>query len=48
VAPFVEDPPAGLEHERFRLRMLTVRDVDADFDAINGRVDPDGTFRREG
>ena len=25
--------------------MLTVRDVDADFEAINERVDPDGTFR---
>jgi len=45
VATFVDDPPAGLEHERFRLRMLTVRDVDADFEAINERVDPDGTFR---
>lgn len=43
--PFVDDPPTGLEHERFRLRMLTVRDVDADFEAINERVDPDGTFK---
>lgn len=43
--PFVDDPPAGLEHDRFRLRMLTVRDVDADFEAINERVASDGTFR---
>ncbi len=39
------EPPAGLEHERFRLRMLTVGDVDADFEAISERVAPDGTFR---
>jgi hypothetical protein len=43
VERLVDDPPAGLEHERFRLRMLTVRDVDADFEAINERVAPDGT-----
>jgi hypothetical protein len=43
--PLVDDPPAGLEHELFRLRMLTVRDVDPDFEAINERVDPDGTFK---
>jgi hypothetical protein len=33
------DVPAGLEHERFRLRMLTVDDVVKDFDAICDRVD---------
>src|SRR6266540_7129411 len=38
-------PPAGLEHERFRLRMLSVRDVDADFEAVTDRVAPDGTQR---
>ena len=37
------DVPAGLEHERFRLRMLTVDDVVADFDAICSRVDHEGT-----
>jgi hypothetical protein len=36
------DVPAGLEHERFRLRMLTVDDVVKDFDAICERVDHDG------
>jgi len=41
----VPEPPTGLEHERFCLRMLTVRDVDADFEAINERVDPHGTFK---
>jgi hypothetical protein len=34
--------PAGLEHERFRLRMLSVDDVVKDFDAINARVDRNG------
>jgi hypothetical protein len=34
--------PAGLEHERFRLRILTVDDVVKDFDAICDRVDPHG------
>jgi hypothetical protein len=34
--------PAGLEHERFRLRMLTVDDVVKDFDAICDRVDHKG------
>ena len=33
------DVPSGLEHERFRLRMLTVDDVVKDFDAISSRVD---------
>ena len=37
------DVPAGLEHERFRLRMLTVDDVVKDFDALQSRVDGDGT-----
>ena len=32
----------GLEHERFRLRMLSVRDVLNDFEAIRERVSPDG------
>jgi RimJ/RimL family protein N-acetyltransferase len=35
--------PDGLEHERFRLRMLSVADVAKDFAAINQRVRPDGT-----
>lgn len=33
------DVPDGLEHERFRLRKLTVDDVVKDFDAISSRVD---------
>jgi hypothetical protein len=37
--------PAGLEHERFRLRMLTVDDVVKDFDAICDRVDRHGKPR---
>ena len=37
--------PAGLEHERIRLRMLTFDDVLKDFDAICDRVDHDGTPR---
>ena len=36
------DVPEGLEHERFRLRMLTVDDVVKDFDAICDRVDHEG------
>jgi uncharacterized protein len=39
------EPPAGLEHERFRLRMLSVSDVDRDFEAIVDRVASDGTHR---
>jgi RimJ/RimL family protein N-acetyltransferase len=35
--------PDGLEHDRFRLRMLSVADVAKDFAAINQRVRPDGT-----
>jgi hypothetical protein len=35
--------PAGLEHERFRLRMLSVDDVVRDFDAICNRVDHEGS-----
>lgn len=35
--------PAGIEHERFRLRMLSINDVVKDFDAICDRVDRDGT-----
>ena len=37
--------PVGLEHERFRLRKLTVDDVVKDFDAINARVDHHGEPR---
>lgn len=36
------DVPAVLEHERFRLRMLSVDDVVQDFDAICDRVDHEG------
>jgi hypothetical protein len=36
------DVPAGLEHARFRLRMLTVDDVVKDFDAICSRVNHEG------
>ena len=36
------DVPRGLEHERFRLRMLTVDEVVKDFDAICDRVDHQG------
>ncbi len=35
--------PSGLEHDRFRLRMLSVDDVVKDFDAICDRVDHEGT-----
>ena len=34
--------PTGFEHERFRLRMLTVDDVVKDFAAIASRVDHNG------
>ena len=34
--------PGGLEHERFRLRMLTVDDVVKDFDALCDRVNAAG------
>lgn len=37
--------PAGIEHERFRLRMLSVDDVVKDFDAICDRVDRHGSTR---
>ena len=36
------DVPLGLEHERFRLRMLSIDDVVKDFDAICDRVDKEG------
>ena len=36
------DVPAGLEHERFRLRMLSVDDVVKDFDALCERVNREG------
>src|SRR4051794_8446965 len=42
VVPAEFDVPDGLEHERFRLRMLTVDDVVRDFDAICARVDHAG------
>ena len=45
VLPDGFEPPAALEHERFRLRILTVDDVAKDFEAINERVAPDGSFR---
>ena len=35
--------PAGIEHERFRLRMLSIDDVVKDFDAICDRVDSEGS-----
>jgi hypothetical protein len=35
--------PEGLEHERFRLRMLSIDDVVKDFDAICDRVGADGS-----
>jgi RimJ/RimL family protein N-acetyltransferase len=35
--------PAGVEHDRFHLRMLSIDDVVKDFDAICDRVDRDGT-----
>jgi hypothetical protein len=35
--------PPGLEHERFRLRMLIVHDVVKDYAAILDRVEPDGS-----
>ena len=34
--------PLDLEHERFRLRKLTIDDVVKDFEAINERVDHEG------
>jgi hypothetical protein len=34
--------PRGLEHDRFRLRKLTIDDVVKDFEAINERVDHEG------
>ena len=37
------DVPERLETERFVLRMLTIDDVEQDFEAINARVLPDGT-----
>jgi hypothetical protein len=37
--------PHGLEHERFRVRKLTIDDVVKDFEAINDRVDHRGDPR---
>jgi RimJ/RimL family protein N-acetyltransferase len=37
------DVPETLEHPRFRLRMLTIHDVDKDLEAIHERVLKDGT-----
>ena len=40
LVPDAFEVPAGLEHERFRLRELTVDDdVVKDFDALGSRVD---------
>ncbi len=41
-SPFVPDDfavPEGLEHDRFRLRMLTVHDVVKDYDAVVSSTD---------
>jgi hypothetical protein len=46
LVPDAFDVPSGLEHERFRLRMLTVDDVVKDFDAICNRVDHEGRLSR--
>jgi hypothetical protein len=35
--------PAGLKHERFHLRMLSIHEVVKDFAAILDRVEPDGS-----
>jgi hypothetical protein len=43
LVPEAFDVPATLEHERFRLRKLTVDDVVKDLEAIHNRVLPDGT-----
>lgn len=43
LVPHDFDVPDVLEHDRFRLRMLSVTDVTKDFAAINERVRPDGT-----
>jgi hypothetical protein len=42
LVPHDFEVPTGLEHERFRLRMLSVDDVVKDFDAICDRVDHRG------
>ncbi len=42
LVPDTFEVPASLEHERFRLRMLSVDDVVMDFDAICDRVDREG------
>ena len=42
LVPEAFEVPTGLEHERFRLRKLTVDDVVKDFDAICSRVDHEG------
>jgi hypothetical protein len=42
LVPADYDVPLGLEHERFRLRMLSIDDVVKDFDAICDRVDKHG------
>ena len=49
MGPLVPDDfavPAGLETERFRLRMLTVRDVVADFEAIRDHGAPGLTLEQ--
>jgi RimJ/RimL family protein N-acetyltransferase len=40
--PEIFDVPETLEHPRFRLRMLTIHDVDKDLEAIHERVLKDG------
>jgi hypothetical protein len=38
------DVPTGLETDRFRLRMLSVRDLVPDFEAIHEQVSKDGEY----
>jgi hypothetical protein len=45
LVPEAFEVPAGLEHARFRLRMLTIDDVVKDFDALTSRVDRDGALQ---
>jgi hypothetical protein len=42
LVPTSFEVPAGLAHERFRLRMLSVDDVVQDFDALHDRVNREG------
>jgi hypothetical protein len=45
LVPDAVEAPTGLEHERFRLRKLTIDDVVKDFDALCSRVDREGKPR---